>query len=256
MIKLFITDLDGCVSHPHISPDWDTISEIRALIEQSKTDSTIPPMTICSGRPLPYVEAVSQWLGMYHPMVFESGGGIYDMKNNKLMWNASFDDKTERDLEAIKVYLKKNFVEKVPGAISEFAKRTDAGLIHQSASVIDEMYAEIVPYIEANYPRFEVHYTDVSINIIAKTTNKGFGIRQLAELLEIELNEIAYIGDTGGDIPGLKIVGQSFAPKNAKDYVRAVCDYSLEEDATHAVLAAYKQIITHNREKLAAEEMV
>ncbi len=74
MIKLFITDLDGCIAHPFLSPDWEALSKLKELNRLSKEREEIPALTICSGRPFPYVEAIGQWLGVEAPMIFESGG--------------------------------------------------------------------------------------------------------------------------------------------------------------------------------------
>lgn len=246
MIKLFITDLDGCISMPFIPPKWDVISELKELNQKSKSDPTIPPMTICTGRPMPYAEAVYQWMGMYKPFLFESGGGVYDMNENKLHWHPTFDEQRERELFELKAFLKENFIEKYPNTIPEFAKFTDSGIINQTPKVIHEMYPQIKKYVEDNYPNFEAHYTDVSINVISKSTNKGEGIRFLCELLDIDLSEVAFIGDTGGDRPGLEIVGMPFAPSNGKDTVKEVSDVMDGEDAI-AVLQAYKKVIDYNR---------
>jgi len=246
MIKLFITDLDGCISMPFIPPKWDVITEIKRLNELSKSDETIPPMTICTGRPMPYAEAVYQWLGMYKPFLFESGGGVYDMNNNKLHWHPTFDEDRERELGELKFHLKTNFIEKYPNTIPEFAKYTDSGIINQTPDVIHEMYPVIKEYVDLKYPNFEVHYTDVSINVISKSTNKGEGIKFLCRLLELDLEEVAFIGDTGGDRPGLEIVGMPFAPKNAMKSAKEVSDVMDGEDAD-AVLQAYKKVIEYNR---------
>lgn len=246
MIKLFITDLDGCISMPFVPPKWNVITQIKELNELSKTDDTIPPLTICTGRPMPYAEAVYQWLGMYKPFLFESGGGVYDMSKNKLHWHPTFDKKREAELNELKVHLKEHFIDKYPDTIPEFAKFTDSGIINQEPKVIYEMYPAIKEYVSANYPDFEVHYTDVSINVISKSTNKGEGIKFLCELMELELEEVAFIGDTGGDRPGLEIVGKPFAPKNGMKSAKEVSDV-MEGEESEAVLQAYKKVIEYNR---------
>lgn len=246
MIKLFITDLDGCISMPFTPPKWEIITELKELNELSKTDETVPPLTICTGRPMPYAEAVYQWMGMYKPFLFESGGGVYDMAKNTLHWHPTFDIDRERELGELKAHLKTNFIEKYPNTIPEFAKHTDSGIINQTPAVIHKMYPEIRKYVDANYPNFEVHYTDVSINVISKSTNKGEGIKFLSELLDLELEEVAFIGDTGGDRPGLEIVGKPFAPNNAMESAKEVSDVMNGEDAD-AVLEAYKKVIEYNR---------
>ncbi len=168
MIKLFITDLDGCISMPFIPPKWEVITEIKKLNELSKADETIPALTICTGRPMPYAEAVYQWLGMYKPFLFESGGGVYDMSMNKLYWHPTFDKEREQELNKLKLHLREHFIDKYPNTIPEFAKFTDSGIINPDPKVISEMYPQIKDYVNANYPNFEVHYTDVSINVISK----------------------------------------------------------------------------------------
>ncbi len=130
MIKLFITDIDGCLTTPFETPDWELLSQIRRLNEQSKHDMAVPGLTICSGRPMPYVEAVAQWLGVRHPTVFESGG-IYEIATNKVHFLSAFDDEAEEQINELKNWLQKEIIDQYPNMILEFTKRMDAGLIRK-----------------------------------------------------------------------------------------------------------------------------
>jgi len=98
MIKLFVTDLDGCISYPFKSPHWESVNRLRELNSQSKDDPSIPPITICTGRPFPYAEAVGQWLNIRFPFVFESAG-LYHWDGNRI--ETALDD-TEESLQPIK----------------------------------------------------------------------------------------------------------------------------------------------------------
>lgn len=249
MIKLFITDLDGCIAHPFLSPDWESLSGIKALNLRSKNEEHIPALTICSGRPFPYVEAIGQWLDVDHPMLFESGGGMYDIQTNEITWNPQFGDDAKKAVEEIKEWLEKTLIKNYKGTYPEFAKYTDAGLVNPDSSKIALMHEEVLNHVNGNYPMFEVHATDVSVNIILKKANKGEGIRFLCEKLNIGLEEVAYIGDSSGDIPGLQIVGRSFAPGNAKHFVKDVVDNVTQKTATEGVLEAYELLIQHNKEQ-------
>ena len=250
MIKLFISDIDGCLSRPFKTPDWELLSQLRRLNEQSINDMAVPPLSICSGRPFPYVEAVAQWLGVDQPVVFESAG-IYELETNKIDFLPAFDDDAEQEVEELKNWLREDVVPEYPGLIIEFTKRMDAGVIHLETSVIQEIYPQVVEYVSEHYPRFEVHHTDVSINIILAKNNKRNGILELCEVLDLNPREVAYIGDSSGDVPGLKIVGRSFAPSNASDDVKAEAEVVLEAEVTDAVLMAYRQVIQENRKILA-----
>lgn len=248
MIKLFITDLDGCISTPFVAPDWKLLTEIRKLNEQHATDESVPPLTICSGRPLPYVEAVAQWLNVQYPAVFESAG-VCKVEEYEVQFLPAFTSEAEQQVSELKAWLQQQVIARYPGMILEFTKRMDAGLIHTQKEVIDEVFPDIKAYVAEHYPIFEVHKTEVSVNIILADNNKENGIRRLCELLEISPAEVAYIGDSSGDIPGLSIVGQPFAPLNASEEVKEHAEV-LDAKVTEAVLMAYRRIIRRNKEEL------
>ncbi|MEL7834117.1 HAD hydrolase family protein [Fodinibius sp. Rm-B-1B1-1] len=250
MIKLFITDLDGCISTPFKTPEWDLLSQIRRLNEQSSHDMAVPSLSICSGRPFPYVEAVAQWLGITNHVVFESAG-VFELASNTIKLHPSFDDEAELQVRELKQWLNNEIVPLDDNFIIEFTKKMDAGIIHLDTEVIQEIYPRIKEYVSDNYPRFEVHDTDVSINIVLSENNKRTGIHQLCEIMDLSPDEVAYIGDSSGDIPGLKFVGKPFAPKNAAESVKREAEV-LDGEVTKAVLEAYRQIIRENRKKLAA----
>lgn len=245
MIKLFITDLDGCMTDPFVTPNWDAYSKIRALNLASKDDESVPPLSICTGRPMPYAEAQAQILGIRIPFVFESGGGMYDVAENKLTWSPALTDQAKKEVLEIKEWSKQHLIKPYNSAISEFAKFTDIGIIHQDTPTIEEMYEKSVKHISKNYELFEVHKTIVSVNIILKKANKGEGIKMLCSHFGLQLNEVAYIGDSSGDIPGLKIVGMPFAPSNAAQMVKDVAEVTTEP-STKGVLEAYHKIIERN----------
>lgn len=246
MIKLFITDLDGCITHPFLSPDWEAITQIKELNERSKSEEHIPELTICSGRPFPYVEAVGQWLNVDKPMVFESGGGIYDIKTNEISWNPHFNEEAKQAVEEIKTWLSTTLIKNFKGTYPEFAKYTDAGLVNPDPSKIALMHKEVLNFVGEKYPIFEVHATDISVNIILTKANKGEGIRMLCKQLGLELSEVAYIGDSSGDIPGLEIVGKSYAPENGTTSVKSRVD-KITPKATRGVLEAYLDLIDFNK---------
>ena len=245
-ILLFVTDLDGCMTVPFETPHWTDYTQIRALQLQSQDDPSIPPMSICTGRPMPYAEAQAQFLGIRLPFVFECGGGLYDLTTNTLTWNPIVTETLKEDIEAIRAWAHREIFPNFPGAIPEFAKFTDVGLIHRETSVINDIYALATAEITNHFPSFEVHKTDVSVNIIVKKANKGEGLALLSQTLDISLDQMAYIGDSSGDIPGLQRVGLAFAPQNAQQAVKEASHLVTESDATAGVLEAYHWIIQHN----------
>ncbi len=245
MIKLFITDLDGCITDPFITPNWKAFSMVRQMNLNSHFDDNIPPLTICTGRPMPYAEAMAQIIGIRLPFLFESGGGMYDVKENRLTWNPALTEEREQEVVEIKAWAKEHIISKFPSCIPEFAKFTDIGIINPNSSIIYEIRDLSEEFISENYPHFEVHFTEVSVNIILKKANKGEGIKMITDHLGFDLSEVAYIGDSSGDIPGLEIVKLPFAPANAAEPVKEVAKV-LTGKSTNGVLEAYHSIIEYN----------
>lgn len=245
MIKLFVTDLDGCISYPFQTPKWNAINKIRELNIRSRTDRNIPPLTICTGRPFPYAEAVAQWLDVRTPFVFESAG-LYHWEDNRIETSLNGNDGELDPINKMRAWIIEEVLPGYPTANVEFTKMMDAGIVTPDQEVVDELLPVIEAKINSDYPGFEIHWTPVSINILLPGNNKLMGMKLLAQSHGIILDNIAYIGDTGGDIPALEKVKMPFAPKNATRGVKNI-SRELESEVTDAVLEAYEQVIEFNR---------
>lgn len=74
-------------------------------------------------------------------------------------------------------------------------------------------------------------------------SNKLKVVQQIANDLNIDLNEIAYIGDDIGDICLLKSVGISAVPKNAPNYVAKYAQYKLKKSGGEGVFREFVEMI-------------
>ncbi|MEX0823896.1 MAG: HAD family hydrolase [Balneolaceae bacterium] len=248
MIKLFVTDLDGCISTPFQTPNWDAINKIRELNILSRTDESIPPITICTGRPYPYAEAVAQWLDVKLPFIFESAG-LFHWEGNRIETALDTKDSEPNQIREIKNWLKSDVLPRYPEAVLEFTKMMDAGIICTDEVIVNEIHDLIKEKINQSFPTFEVHATDVSVNTLMPGNDKLQGLKLLSKSLKIGLDEMAYIGDSSGDVPAMKNVHFAFAPSNARQIAK---DHATEltQSTTEAVLEAYSRVIKYNRNLL------
>jgi hydroxymethylpyrimidine pyrophosphatase-like HAD family hydrolase len=205
----------------------------------------IPPLTLCTGRPMPYAEAVAQMMGIERPVIFENAGA-FDPQKYQIIVDKIFTDEIRSQIDDIKHWLQQEIMSRFEGMTLEFTKLMDAGIIHPEKAVLKRAFPRIKKYVAENYPGFIVHKTDVSINIILGENGKQKGIKTLCRLENIALAETAYIGDTIGDIPGLKVAGRAFAPRNALGGVKKISRV-IPYECTKAVLHAYKEVISQNR---------
>ena len=246
MIKLFVTDLDGCISMPFETPHWDSINKIRELNQESRKDQSIPPLTICTGRPHPYAEAVAQWLDVQLPFVFESAG-LYHWEGNRIETAIEKSNGTLEQIREMKKWLTDELLPNFSGAELEFSKMMDAGVVCPDENIINKIHELVLAKTEVDFPDLEVHTTEVSVNILLAGNNKLQGLKLLGNSLNITLDEMAYIGDSSGDVPALKNVKMPFAPQNARDVAKQHATI-ISKESTEAVLEAYHRIIRFNRE--------
>jgi len=249
MIKLFAVDLDGCISHPYKTPVWGAINKIRDLNLESRSSDVIPPLTVCTGRPYPYAEAVCQWLDIRLPFVFESAA-VYHWEGNRIETVLDGNKDLLEPILDMKKWLRAELLPKYPTAMIEFTKMIDAGIISPSKETIQKMHEEIQTYVDINHSDLEIHTTEGSVNILIKGNNKYQGLKLLGKNLDISLDEMAYIGDSGGDVKALKFVKMAFAPSNGIDEVKEVAT-TLSSEATEAVYDAYLEIIEQNKREAA-----
>lgn len=245
MIRLFVTDLDGCISYPFKTPEWVSINEIRELNRLSRERDGIPSLTICTGRPFPYAEAVAQWLDIQLPFVFESAG-LYHWEGNRIVTALKSHDGELEPINKMREWLSNEVIPDYPGTIIEFTKMMDAGVVSMNEQVIVEIHNRVLEKVDDIHPGLEVHATEISVNILMPGNNKLQGIKLLGEALGVGLDEMAYIGDSSGDVPALKHVKLPFAPKNAHETAKQHGKV-LEYETTAAVLEAYRQIIEYNK---------
>ena len=248
MVRFFVLDLDGSLAYPFESPDWQSVTLIRQFQLQSARDECIPALSLCTGRPLPYAEAVAQWLGIRNTIIFESGGGFYHPVTNELTWSPHFTREIEQESREIRFWFARDVISRFPGMMLEFTKRTDVGMVHTNVDEITRVYEIARKKIDAEHPRFEVHKTGVSVNIIVKACNKASGLQFFAKRENIRAEEIAYIGDSTGDLMALDWVGVAFAPSNAINAVKERRARVMNGEATQGVLEAYQMLIAENQE--------
>jgi HAD superfamily hydrolase (TIGR01484 family) len=237
VIELFITDIDGCLAAPYEPYDLDGLDALRRLATDAPDGA--PALSICSGRSYPYVEAMTQALGLTTPVLFEAGGGRFDPSVAQTTWSPHLTDEVEEQLRTVEHWFR---TECIPGTqlSVDHAKRTQAGVVSPNRDEIQALRPRTEQFVAETAPGLHVFSTDVSVDVVPPGITKRAGISWLAEDLGLTLDEIAYIGDADSDIEALKAVGRSFAPANAAPEVRAVVDHVLDGTVIEGTLDAYR----------------
>lgn len=245
-VRVFVSDIDGCLAEPYRPFRLDKLEELASLAGSSTSnDNTLPALTICSGRAYPYVEAMTQLLRLRVPAVFEAGGGMFDPVKSRWLWHPAFTSNTEREVADIRKWLQSDIA---PGTAMDIdhAKKTQASLAGPIAEEVSAAVPRVEEHVAENHPDLLVAHTHISIDVIPRGLNKASGMRWLADVCRVPLEQFAFIGDTNGDIPALEIVGYAFAPANAADEVKEIVNITTGGAVVDGVLEAYRWCAARN----------
>ena len=252
VIDLFVCDIDGCLAVPYAPYDLGSLREMAQLAaEAGAVGGAHPAVSLCSGRPYSYVEAMAQVLGLRVPVLFESGGGLFDPVSTATVWNPRFTEEDAAALEEVRAFMLR---EALPGTAAklDYAKRTQAGLVGPDTAEIERIFQKVRQFVAGAAPHLRVYDTHVSVDVLLPGLTKNHSLRWLAEEAGTTLGRLAYIGDTDGDIEALEAAGHSFAPANATPGAKAAAQHVTEGRVIGGTLEAYRWCMAHNDHQLAS----
>ncbi|MDA0682815.1 MAG: HAD family hydrolase [Bacteroidetes bacterium] len=234
MIRLFVADIDGCLAMPYEPFRLDRMQELAKLIARPDT----PDFALCSGRSYAYVEAITQLLALSQPVLFESGGGMFDVTTGLSKLHPSFTPAVRSEVLIIREYLEQ-LIRAYPGLSIDYGKQTQAALVGVEENGLFEVLDRIKPWVHERYPQHHTFHTHISIDVVPEGLTKAEGLAWLGDTLDLEVSEMAYIGDSDGDLGALAVCGHSFAPSNADPIVKEAVDHASELLDIDSVIEAY-----------------
>lgn len=206
--KKIYFDIDGCLtSGKYKDLDLKALAKIKAFLKRKNIDAAF-----CTGRSQPYVELMGQILNIKGKHIIEHGCFINETKrySDEIYPLPGIDITLLRELKG-------NLLIKMPNVILEPGKET-ISLNVSGNLTIKKLYQEL-DYLRDNYT---VKMSADSIDIVPVGVDKGIGLTYVALKDNFSLYNVCMVGDSGGDIPALKIVGYPACPQNASEDVKTV----------------------------------
>lgn len=245
-IRLLVADIDGCLSRGSGSPfELELLRRLAEANERSRSDSAVPAVTFCTGRPQPYVECLLQSTGGYHAALCEGGTVLFDPFTHTIETHPHFGTREEKLLADLRVRVDRELVR--PNIKHEPGKITHITLIVQPPDTPAALYP-IARQLAAHFDgEFVVEQTRMCIHFLFRHIHKGIGIDWLSAHTGIPANAMAGIGDARPDLPFLQRVGFPFAPSNAHADVKAVCSRTSSQSDAAAAVELLDLIVEHNR---------
>src|SRR5437867_4870928 len=78
LVRLVLLDIDGCLTAGEASPlNFGVLDQLQQVNRRAAEDPMVPAISLCTGRPEPYVELMTQAIAGYLPAIWENGAGLY-----------------------------------------------------------------------------------------------------------------------------------------------------------------------------------
>lgn len=238
-IELVVLDIDGVITEGESSAlDLDFIGQLAAMNRAARADESLPAITLCTGRPAPYLELMLQVIDGSLPGIFENGAGLYFPHDYRFVAHPQVSE--DHLMQEVRTLLERGPIKEgrafiQPGKIYTLTLfATDPDQTGQLKRWTENALGDLAS-------RVDLAYSTSCLNILPRGIEKGKGIEFLVQKTGIRAESMLGVGDSDVDLPFLKRVGHSAAPANAVPAVKAIVDYVSQERTGAGVLDILKE---------------
>ncbi|MCK5490679.1 MAG: HAD-IIB family hydrolase [Candidatus Pacebacteria bacterium] len=217
-IKIICSDIEGCLREgdKFIPNNLTELQKIQEYQLQALDNSNLPPIVLCSGRGIGFVEGMFTNIG-FPPINFwsvaENGVFIFDARSNKLELNPAVN-KNIIKLQEISQEIIPKLLKEISGG-REPGKEICISLNPPDRMKIEEFFEIVKKRLSQFEKAVELTHSTTAVDITPKGANKESGLKFATKKSGVELGNILYIGDTKGDFPAFEIAGYTACPSNA-----------------------------------------
>jgi hydroxymethylpyrimidine pyrophosphatase-like HAD family hydrolase len=224
-MKLIVLDADGVLSKGEARPfDLSLFERLADLNRRARREEPVPAVTLNTGRPSPYVEAVMQAIDGWQPALYENGAGLYHPRTYQFETTPLFTNQQAAMMTKIIDRLDRTVV-RSNRAYWQPGKSICHTLFARPPLTVAQLVTEVGAIVSELSDQFTVSRAGLALNIHPAGVNKGTGLQWLARATNIEPEQMGGVGDSAGDVDFLQLVGRSAAPANATTEVKAVVQY-------------------------------
>lgn len=203
---------------------WD-VAALLEFAREVREENRFPAITICTGRPQPYVEVLGKLLGIAFPMICENGAVIYSLSDNRARYGPGVTTEKLKGLRRVRQVLEEETLPQNPGTVLQFGKDAQISIYSQTPPLLEPVRDAVEALVQREgLPPLVQSLTHYYLNISLEDVNKGRALSAVCEELGLSRDEVAAIGDTEGDLPMREAACWFGAPANATEAVKARAD--------------------------------
>ncbi|MGE3109910.1 MAG: HAD family hydrolase [Phycisphaerales bacterium] len=272
---LIISDIDGCLSpEDNVPIDLAFIARVRDYNTRaaSPAHDAPPPLTLCSGRPQPFAEAMCKLLDIRDvPCVCENGAWVYRLRDNRYDLDPAVTPEDLRAVRDLSDWVRREFGSPrhdrghAVGVTQQPGKFASVSLYHPDTAYLKSLMPTIERHVaSAGWP-IRVSATWLYINLDLRHVSKGTGLDRMLAMLRLHEpplpssddsgsrppdsaasrfshSRLAGIGDTTSDLPIRERCAFFACPANAHDQIKRLADYVSPFAEAEGVVDILRQI--------------
>lgn len=214
-IDAIICDIDGCLSPEASAPmDAAALAQIAAW-NRASIERGGPVLTVCSGRPQPFAEAMCRLLGNDRlPCIAENGVWMYDPRTNRYERDPAITQEHLKAIGEATAWVEQELGPR--GVVIQPGKSASISLYHPDP---EHLRTVIRPLVETAFRvcgwPLRISMTWLYINCDLAHVSKGSGIERLCAATGLLRERLAGIGDTLSDEAIADRVAWFACPANA-----------------------------------------
>ncbi|MEG1984310.1 MAG: Cof-type HAD-IIB family hydrolase [Oscillospiraceae bacterium] len=248
---LVVSDIDGTLLQAGYGIPKENIDAIDRFVERGGL------FTVATGRSVESVRKYVDWINMSVPAILCNGAVLYDYKTERVLYNRTLEPSARAVVNEIKkvfpeigieihtvegitavamneCVLNHTAVEHIPFTLSDLDSVAD-GWNKVLFTDVEGKIEQVVKFVERKkdtnslFNRFNFVMTSkIYYELIPNDIGKGEGLKRLAELLNIKMENTVAIGDYYNDLPLFEVAGYTAAVSDAPTDIKRMTDVTVK----------------------------
>lgn len=231
-----ICDIDGCLS-PETSEPMDTprLARLAEYNRLAQERGDRPVLTVCSGRPEPFAEAMCRLLGNRTlPAIAENGVWLYHPRDNGWDRDPAITPEHLRAVQEAREWVEAELGPR--GVVMQPGKAASISLYHRDTPLLRSLEGPVREEFRRRGWPLRVSMTWYYINCDLEHISKATALDRFTAVTGLVRERLAGIGDTMSDAAIADKVAWFACPANAAEGIRARADYVAKGAETAGVV--------------------
>ncbi len=231
-----LCDIDGCLAPEDGGPaQAHLLAQLADHNRRAISTGVGPVVTLCSGRPIPFVEALCRVIANTAlPAIGEMGVWLYDPRDQLMHADPAISASDARAVRDASAWITERFASRP--LFQQPGKTHSISLFHEDTAYLMDLAPEIRAKAQAEGWPLRVSATWFWLNCDLEHVSKATGIDRFCARTGIDPARLAGIGDTMGDLAIREKVAWFGCPANAADDLKPHADCVSKKPEAEGVL--------------------